>query len=158
MKIFKNFWILAVLCMAVVMGFTACSGDEESISDALERDNKNITAYWGEDMCWLNGFWVEEQDVDNPNAGYTEITASGWSSVNMLESNRVCSGHLATRLGNINSVGFSKNSGSTYWFYIKWADATKKRLEMYQEDAKGNPIKETKNYWVKIDKKPSAWQ
>ena len=154
----KKYFLMAVLVMAMCMGVSSCGGDEENLYDAIERDNKNIAAYWGESHCWMYGIWVEEQDKDNPNAGYTEITATGWSSVNALESNRVCSGHLTTRLGNINAVGFSKNSGGTYWFHMKWADATKERLEVYQEDAKGNPIKETKNYWVKIEKKPAGWQ
>lgn len=155
----KKVFLFAMVCMAVCGGMmSSCGKGENDLSDVVEQDSKNRDAYWGEDFCWLNGIWVEEQDKDNPMAGYTEITQKKWTSVSMIEYNKVCNGSFVTRLRTVYAIGFWKSDGTKYWFQMKWTDSTKKRLEVYQEDYYGNIIQESKCYWVKVNEKPASWK
>lgn len=147
---------MGIAALVSTVSLSACSKDDESVIEHMNKESEKFYAYWGENLSYLQGIWVEESKKNDPGAGYTIIKDDGnFESVDMLDSNRSRSGNIGQVAGDKNLLIFSN-----YWanwrldLHAEWANDSHTRLKTYPDGTDPNQRAE---YWVKVNSIPANW-
>lgn len=147
---------LGMMTMAGIATASLSACSSESPAEAFEKEENAMTEYWGKDHSYLEGIWVEEEEKDNPSAGYTVIEPGRhYKSVNMVVPNRVVSGGLTFYHSETHGVKFDEGN----YYSLKWTNSSHTRIEVYNFNPYTDEVgTELVTVWVKVSKIPSGWQ
>lgn len=152
--------LLAITMMAMgtvaFTSMTSCSKNE-SLTEKIDKEESNLYAYWGENLSYLQGIWVKEEDKNDPSAGYIEVRGVNDVISYKFFSLYVSKCIIGTTIGDVNLIFFKgENIGQHY--YAKWTDSTHSKLEMCDYNQYTGEIDyASKRYWIKLSKAPSGW-